>query len=137
MAVFLGVERHQPIDLLTHWIYFAFFLCAFNCNFKALLFMIGNRDRTPLEDMAESAESEVEARRAFLKNCAKYAAATPPAIALLLSVGNAKAQVFTSDDPQCQEPGNPTNPPQCPGAPEGATEGATDPELTDPEAEAQ
>jgi hypothetical protein len=56
---------------------------------------------------------------------------------LLLSVGSAKANHFASDNPQCQEPGNPQQPPHCPGAPEAAAEGATDPELTDPELNAQ
>ena len=59
--------------------------------------MIGDQDRMAPEDSAESVVSEVEARRAFLKNCAKYAAATPPAIALLLSAGGAKAQLTVSE----------------------------------------
>ncbi len=58
--------------------------------------MIGDRDRMPSKGLEESEVFEVEARRAFLKNCAKYAAATPPAIALLLSAGDAKAQLMLS-----------------------------------------
>ena len=85
----------------------------------------------PSKGSEESEVFEVEARRAFLKNCAKFAAATPPAISLLLSVGDAKAQEFTSDDPQCLPPGNLDEPPQCPddGTLATATEGPTDPEL--------
>ena len=52
----------------------------------------------------ESEVFEVEARRAFLKNCAKYAAAAPPAISLLLSVGNAKAQPIPSECVGITEP---------------------------------
>jgi hypothetical protein len=79
--------------------------------------------------------SEVEARRAFLKNCAKYAAAMPPAITLLLAAGDAKADP-TSDSPACNEPpGNPTQPPTCPNGTEAAaTESG---ELIDPELTAQ
>ena len=95
----------------------------------------------PAKGSEKSEVFEVEARRAFLKNCAKYAAATPPAVALLLSVGKAKADHFSAGHPSCNNPGNPNQPPHCPGGSqsltEGATEGATDPELTDPELEAQ
>ena len=95
------------------------------------------------EDSADSVECEVEARRAFLKNCAKYAAATPPAIALLLSMGDAKANhgpLFSAGNPACNNPGQ-VGDPHCPqglqGATQGTTEGATDPELNDPELNAQ
>jgi hypothetical protein len=88
---------------------------------------------------------EVEARRAFLKNCAKFATATPPAIALLLSVGNAKADHFSAGNPQCNDPTNPDQPPHCPQnlggsqttLEETADPLADDPELADPELEAQ
>jgi len=36
--------------------------------------------------------SDIEARRKFLKNCATYAAAMPPAIALLVSADKAMGQ---------------------------------------------
>jgi hypothetical protein len=87
--------------------------------------------------------SEAEARRAFLKNCAKYAATTPPAIALLLSADKAKANHFSAGDPQCQDPGSPNAPPHCPpvsGAEftgEEEAQGTIDPEVIDPELEAQ
>ena len=86
---------------------------------------------------------EAEARRTFLKNCGKYAAATPPAIALLLSMGDAKANhgpLFSAGNPACNNPGQ-VGDPHCPqglqGATQGTTEGATDPELNDPELNAQ
>jgi hypothetical protein len=55
--------------------------------------------------------SEVEARRAFLKNCAKFAAAMPPAISLLISADEAfgapkKCSAF------CTDP-SPPQPPSC------------------------
>jgi hypothetical protein len=80
--------------------------------------------------------SEVEARRAFLKNCAKYAAAMPPAITLLLAAGDARADP-TSDSPACTkpDPSNEEKPPNCPNGAEGAvTESG---ELVDPELSAQ
>ena len=71
--------------------------------------MIGDRERMPSKGLEESEVFELEARRAFLKNCAKYAAATPPAISLLLSVGNAKAHIVSSADPQCSGPAGTSN----------------------------
>ena len=47
---------------------------------------------SPHMDSGDASGSELEARRAFLKNCAKYAAAMPPAITLLLSAGQALGQ---------------------------------------------
>jgi hypothetical protein len=94
----------------------------------------------PVNNPKNLATSEVEARRAFLKNCAKFAAATPPAIALLLSVGHAKAHHLTSGSEQCQR--EPPKHPHCPGESQSSTqqsstqfaaEGPTDPELADPE----
>lgn len=79
----------------------------------------------PAKRPQELETSEAEARRAFLKNCAKYAAAMPPAITLLLAAGDAKADPKASS-PACNEPpGNPDKPDNCPdgaGAP-------VDPEL--------
>ena len=97
----------------------------------------------PVNNPKSLETSEVEARRAFLRNCAKYAAATPPAIALLLSVGNAKAHHLRSGSEQCQR--EPPKHPHCPGESQSLTEGATQiategpthPELADPELEAQ
>lgn len=45
-----------------------------------------------LEVSRESNLSEVEARRRFLKNCAKFAAGMPPAVTLLLQAARASAQ---------------------------------------------
>ena len=42
------------------------------------------------EDQTETADSEVRARREFLKKCSKYAAAVPP-VMLLLMTRNASA----------------------------------------------
>ena len=56
-----------------------------------LSFVIGHQNTMPDKRPDERDASEVEARRAFLKNCAKYAAAMPPAIAILVSAKNALA----------------------------------------------
>jgi hypothetical protein len=47
---------------------------------------------------SEDELSEVDARRKFLRNCAKFAAGTPPAVALLLS---ASRQSRADDDDEC------------------------------------
>ena len=53
-----------------------------------LSFVIRNQNVMPAKRPNELDTSEVEARRAFLKNCAKYAAAMPPAITMLVSAHN-------------------------------------------------
>ena len=74
----------------------------------------------------ELERAEIEKRRAFLKNCAMYAAAMPPAITLLLSAQNA----FAQNDPSvcsnviCVNPGEPDACEICP---------PTDPLTSDPE----
>jgi hypothetical protein len=46
----------------------------------------------PVKGPEEFVSSKVEARRAFLKNCAKYAVSMPPAISLLVSAQRAVGQ---------------------------------------------
>ena len=91
--------------------------------------MFGDRDRMPSKGSEESEVFEVEARRAFLRNCGKYAVAMPPAIYLLLSAKDASA-VPASDSPACLPPGSSGEKnPNCPGFDPNATEGPTDPEI--------
>ena len=47
---------------------------------------------------SEDISPEAEARRAFLGNCAKYAAGMPPAIALLLSASRASGDDGDNDN---------------------------------------
>jgi hypothetical protein len=63
----------------------------------------------------ESDRAEAERRRRFLKNCAKFAAGTPPAVALLLSASKASATHnagHSNDAPPCSIV-NPGEPPPC------------------------
>ena len=65
----------------------------------------------PVKNRKNLKTSEVEARRAFLKNCAKFAASMPPAITLLISADEAfgvpqRCSAF------CADP-TPPEPPSC------------------------
>ena len=51
--------------------------------------------------------SEVDARRRFLRNCAKFASGTPPAVALLMS----SSRPALADNPNCT--GGSDQPPGC------------------------
>ena len=91
-----------------------------------------------VDNLEEFETSKVEARRAFLKNCAKYAIAMPPAISLLVSAEGAFGQV----NPQCSFVCENNFPPQgeaceCPEDVNPAaadTDGSSDIELNNPEA---
>ena len=50
--------------------------------------------------MGGTSKAKTEARRAFLINCAKFAAAAPPAITLLLAAGETEGQ---SQTPACSQ----------------------------------
>ena len=73
--------------------------------------MIGEQQDPSRGSLEEDEASETVARRAFLRNCAKFAAATPPAIALLLYADKAAAVASTACEqevpdemnPECQE----------------------------------
>jgi hypothetical protein len=66
----------------------------------------------PVKDLEEMDASKDEARRAFLKNCATYAAAMPPAISLLVSAQGAFGQVNPQCSKLCPAP-DPPIPPAC------------------------
>ena len=53
-------------------------------------------EETLAEDPNLSLDSEEQARRKFIKSCAKFAVASPPAITLLLSASRSLAQL-----PEC------------------------------------
>lgn len=46
--------------------------------------------------MEQEEEHKVEGRRAFLAKCGTFAAVTPPAVTLMLSASNARAQAVGS-----------------------------------------
>jgi hypothetical protein len=52
---------------------------------KTLRLMAENQEKSNWGGWEVSGTSDLEARRAFLKGCAKYAVAMPPAVTLLLS----------------------------------------------------
>ena len=54
--------------------------------------MAENQEKSTLGGAEVLGASDVEARRAFLKGCAKYAVAMPPAVTLLLSANHANSQ---------------------------------------------
>ncbi len=53
--------------------------------------MAENQEKSTRGGLDLSGASDVEARRAFLKGCAKYAVAMPPAVTLLLSANHANS----------------------------------------------
>ncbi len=53
--------------------------------------MAENQEKSTLGGVEVLGASDVEARRAFLKGCAKYAVAMPPAVTLLLSANHANS----------------------------------------------
>ena len=74
-----------------------------------------------------SDHSEVDARRKFLRNCAKFASGAPPAVALLLS-SSPSAIAQDPDPPNCNYNGIPLGPPCSPPVGEEETtteEGST------------
>ena len=74
-----------------------------------------NRD-VPGSKRAAKGLSEDARRRRFLKNCAKFAAGTPPAVALLMSASRAAG----AKDPSVDCSTNPAPPPgRCSGGPPG------------------
>ena len=94
--------------------------------------MAENQEKSTLGGVEVLGASDVEARRAFLKGCAKYAVAMPPAVTLLLSANPATSE-HTSAACSVICP-NPSEEPQAchcvdeTGAPLGG-----DPSLLDPE----
>ena len=74
--------------------------------------MATSRESSRPTDGTSSSETDGTARRAFLINCAKYAATMPPAISLLLS---APRQAGAHVVPACNEdpPPDPEENPHC------------------------
>jgi hypothetical protein len=86
----------------------------------------------PAKDMEDLEISKIEARRTFLKNCAKYAAAMPPAISILVSVESA---LGATNNPNCSRlcaPPHPPDPTACKCDPEQQIQNL-DPQLFNPE----
>ena len=99
--------------------------------------IFGEGERRMASDADKSCEQT--ARRAFLRHCATYAAGMPPAITLLLSADDAKADPVKKCSEFCADP-SPPQPPSCEcNTPLPATSGdsssllfpTTDPELND------
>ena len=66
----------------------------------------------PVKDLEDLETSNLEARRAFLRGCAKYAVAMPPAISLLMSADEAFADPVKKCSEFCADP-SPPQPPSC------------------------
>ena len=107
-----------------------------------LSFVVGDQNVVPAKRPNELDPSEVAARRAFLKNCAKYAAAMPPAITMLVSAHNALGGHVPGHSQACNVIcNNPSEPPspECncpesgvagPSDPAASSSSTVDPELT-------
>ena len=90
--------------------------------------------------MGESSDEKTEARRAFLRNCAKFAAGAPPAITLLLAADQAAGG---EDGPcpsfcilpggECSDDGNCDDFEGLTAPNFNSPSGAVDPEVTNPE----
>ena len=107
----------------------------------ALPFVTGGQNEMPVNNLEDLETSKLEARRAFLKNCAKYAVAMPPAISLLVSAQSA----FGQDEPNpncsrlCADNFPATGqgcfcPEDLTGGESATTDPSSDPELNNPEA---
>ena len=79
--------------------------------------MAENQEKSTLGGVEVLGASDVEARRAFLKGCAKYAVAMPPAVTLLLSANPASSEHTTANcSVICANPSDPD--PACHCVPE-------------------
>ena len=106
-----------------------------------LSFVVGDQNVVPAKRPNELDTSEVAARRAFLKNCAKYAAAMPPAITMLVSAHNALGQgggLSQACQVTCNNPSEDPLAPDCdcpesgvagPSVPDESSSSTGDPEL--------
>ncbi len=88
--------------------------------------MAENQEKSTRGGWDRSGTSDVEARRAFLKGCAKYAVAMPPAVTLLLSANPATTTEHTPANCSviCQNPGE-DNPCDCDGETEPLSGGSS------------
>ncbi len=89
--------------------------------------MAENQEKSTLGGVEALGTSDVEARRAFLKGCAKYAAAMPPAVTLLLSASPASSQ-NANCSVVCANPPDVEPPCDCPKLPLGGDSSLLSPE---------